>query len=86
MALDPERLDGNDAELMDVGDNKFLYFKQSKFRYENNIRREENEEDDDGDLSVNSSVNSRNDDESPLTCAMPPNITDFLTYVDSSRL
>jgi hypothetical protein len=87
MALDPERLDGNDPEfMMDVGDNKFPYFKQSKSRYANNIRREENEEDDDGDLSVNSSVNSRNEDESPLTCAMPPNIMDFLTYVDSSRL
>ncbi len=36
--------------------------------------------------SVNSSVNSRNAEDPPLTCALPPNIMDFLTFVDSSRL
>ena len=50
-------------------------------------RKKEEEGDSDDDISsVNSSMNSRNAEEPPLTCALPPNIMDYLTFVDSTRL
>jgi hypothetical protein len=90
IALDPERIEANNPEfMMDVGDRKFPYYQQRKSRYANNIISEEKEEEGDSDddiSSVNSSVNSRNAVEPPLTCALPPNIMDYLTFVDSTRL
>jgi hypothetical protein len=48
IALDPERLNESDPELMlDIGDNQFLYYLQRKSRYATNAKGEGNEEVDD---------------------------------------
>jgi hypothetical protein len=50
--------------MVDVGDRKFPYYQQRKFRYAKNIRSEDKEEEqgnsDDDINSVNGRVNSRN--------------------------
>jgi hypothetical protein len=92
IALDPERVEPNNPELMmDVGDRKFPYYQQRKSRYAKNIRSEEKEEQgdrDDESVVVNSYVNAETlNEDPPLTCALlPPNIMDFLTFVDCCRL
>jgi hypothetical protein len=79
ISLDPERVRSihNPSFMMDLGDRKFAYYQQTKSRFAaNSGDAKENEEEEEYSCDGEDSIAST----SPLACAIPPNVMDFLEY------